>query len=227
MLQRNNHYTTANQLKLSKNHNNLLPILFKRLTFKTLHNAYTSITNYSNHHKNKLRRMDKICTLNQLVCVFIAWQKLRMNCKLVKTKERVIKDAFILMNRVRGNILREAFYRLQSYGSHKNKSVFHLLRESRRNIMLQNLKRLSVKCKVHAWHKLKNNVKATKNLKRLFVVNVIMTGAIRRNLIYCWCKLGNEKGKQIKMQPAPDFTDKISDLNHQIEDYKVQVENKT
>lgn len=145
--------------------------------------------------------MEKICCVNQLVCVLFSWQKLTEYSKMAKKKERVIKDVFVLAHRIREQVFKDAFFQLRSYGSHINKSAFVCLEKSKKNIMFQLLKRLTVKSKIHAWQKLKNNERTSKELRRILTINIITKGVIRRNLIYSWSKLTSHGPKEKTIQP--------------------------
>lgn len=250
MLERNGYFTrTKPQLKISKTNSKLLPLVLKRLTLGTLGSAFRELASFAAEKKRKMMRLEKICSINQSVTVLFVWQKLQSNAKITRSKNRMIKDIFVLASKHQNNVMKDAFVKLVNYVHFTNSNALTRLTQSRGAIILFSLKRLFAKDKAFGLKKLRDNVKHLKMIKKLSVVNLVQKELISKMLLFAWMKLKNHNIGNIDLSnqnhPKPvqvqtnqpketngetvneELVSKIEDLNLQIEDYKVQVENKT
>ena len=89
--------------------------------------------------------------------------------------------------------------------------------------MFQTLRKLLNNRKHICWHKLTTYVQLNKQRKRIVVVGMIFRSAQRRLLLHGWSKILLESGKTLSVVINRTETE---DLNLQLQDLKVQVENK-
>lgn len=170
-----------------------------------------------------MHKLEKIHSFYMRICFVRAWDKLKENAPSVKSKQRILKDVMILTKRIEYGSLRYCFDQLHKHYYVCNSGNFERILASRANIMFQALRKNILNKKKSAWFKLNSNSLKKKMVKRIMVVNFILKSAKRRHLLEAWNRLSvfrKQKDKKINASNA------MEDLQLQVQDLKIQVENK-